>query len=48
MGLTDWIEREGSLQKLDSIASIPELRSVGKSVAEATVLERHFDGFMPS
>jgi hypothetical protein len=44
MGLTDWIEREGSVQKLDSIDSIPDLRSVGKSVAEAAVLERHFEG----
>jgi hypothetical protein len=34
---------KAALQKLDSIDSIPDLRIVGKSVAEATVLERHFE-----
>jgi len=26
---------------------MPELRTVGKKVAETKVLERHFDGFLP-
>jgi uncharacterized protein len=37
-----------SVQKMDSIDGIPDLRRVGKRVAEARVIERHFDGFMPS
>jgi hypothetical protein len=37
-----------SVQQLDSIDGIPDLRSVGKKVAETKVLEGHFDGFMPS
>ncbi|HME84624.1 MAG TPA: patatin-like phospholipase family protein [Roseiarcus sp.] len=37
-----------SVQKLDSIDGIPDLRRVGKRVAETKVLEQHFDGFMPS
>jgi hypothetical protein len=37
-----------SVQQLDSIDSIPDLRRVGKKVAESKVLERHFEGFMPS
>jgi hypothetical protein len=36
------------VQKLDSIDSIPDLRRVGRSVAETKVLERHFEGFLPS
>jgi uncharacterized protein len=36
-----------SVQQLDSIDSIPDLRRVGKKVAETKVLERHFEGFMP-
>jgi len=36
-----------AVQQLDSIDGIPELRSVGKRVAETKVLERHFEGFMP-
>lgn len=38
----------GSVQKLDSIDGIPDLRRVGKQVAETKVMERHFDGFLPS
>jgi predicted acylesterase/phospholipase RssA len=37
-----------AVQKLDSIDGIPDLRRVGLRVAEIKVLERHFDGFMPS
>ena len=37
-----------SVQQLDSIEGIPDLRRVGKRVAETKVLEHHFDGFMPS
>jgi hypothetical protein len=37
-----------SVQKMDSIANIPDLRRVGKRVAETKVREQHFDGFMPS
>jgi len=37
-----------SVQQLDSIEGIPDLRRVGKKVAETKVLESHFDGFMPS
>jgi len=37
-----------SVQQLDSIEGIPDLRRVGKRVAETKVLEQHFDGFMPS
>jgi hypothetical protein len=37
-----------SVQQLDSIDGIPDLRTVGKKVAETKVLEGHFDGFMPS
>jgi hypothetical protein len=37
-----------SVQKMDSIDGIPDLRRVGKRVAETRVMERHFDGFMPS
>jgi hypothetical protein len=37
-----------SVQQLDSIDGIPDLRRVGKRVAETKVLERHFEGFMPS
>jgi uncharacterized protein len=35
------------VQKLDSIDGIPDLRRVGREVAETKVLERHFEGFMP-
>ena len=41
------IER-ASVPQLDSIDGIPDLRSVGKKVAETKVLEHHFEGFMPS
>ncbi|MBV8091150.1 MAG: patatin-like phospholipase family protein [Alphaproteobacteria bacterium] len=37
-----------SVQKMDSIDGIPDLRRVGKRVAENRVMERHFDGFTPS
>jgi uncharacterized protein len=37
-----------TVQKLDSIDGIPNLRRVGKSVAETKVLEGHFDGFIAS
>jgi uncharacterized protein len=37
-----------TVQKLDSIDGIPDLRRVGKSVAETKVLEGHFDGFIAS
>jgi uncharacterized protein len=37
-----------TVQKMDSIDGIPELRRVGKKVAETRVLEEHFDGFAPS
>jgi hypothetical protein len=37
-----------TVQQMDSIEGIPELRRVGARVAETKVLERHFDGFMPS
>jgi hypothetical protein len=36
-----------TVQQLDSIDGIPDLRRVGKRVAETKVLERHFEGFMP-
>jgi len=35
------------VQQMDSIDGMPELRTVGKKVAETKVLERHFDGFLP-
>jgi len=35
-----------TVQQLDSIDGIPDLRRVGKKVAETKVLERHFDGFI--
>jgi hypothetical protein len=37
-----------TVQQLDSIEGIPDLRRVGKRVAETKVMERHFVGFMPS
>jgi uncharacterized protein len=37
-----------TVQRLDSIDGIPDLRRVGKKVAETKVLERHFEGFLPS
>jgi hypothetical protein len=37
-----------SVQKMDSIDGIPDLRRVGRRVAENRVMERHFDGFIPS
>jgi len=37
-----------TVRQMDSIDGIPELRTVGKKVAETKVLERHFDGFLPS
>jgi patatin-like phospholipase/acyl hydrolase len=36
-----------TVQQLDSIDGIPDLRKVGKKVAETKVLESHFEGFMP-
>jgi len=36
-----------TVQQMDSIDGMPELRTVGKKVAETKVLERHFDGFLP-
>jgi hypothetical protein len=46
LGCAD-IEPE-AVQKLDSIDSILELRAVGKRVAETKVMERHFEGFLPT
>jgi uncharacterized protein len=37
-----------TVQQLDSIDGIGDLRSVGRRVAETKVLEDHFDGFMSS
>ena len=37
-----------TVQQMDSIQGIPELRRVGARVAETKLLERHFDGFMPN
>ena len=37
-----------TVQQMDSIDGIPELRAVGKKVAETKVREEHFAGFMPS
>jgi hypothetical protein len=37
-----------TVQKLDSIDGIPDLRQVGKRVAEIKVREQHFAGFTPS
>jgi hypothetical protein len=37
-----------TVQQMDSIDGIPDLRRVGKRVAETKVLEEHFLGFMPS
>ncbi len=37
-----------TVQKLDSIDGIPDLRRVGKRAAEVKVREQHFEGFMPS
>jgi hypothetical protein len=37
-----------TVQQLDSIDGIPDLRTVGKRVAETKVREQHFDGFPPS
>jgi Patatin-like phospholipase len=36
-----------TVQRLDSIDGIPDLRRVGKNLAETKVLEHHFEGFMP-
>ena len=36
-----------TVRQMDSIDGMPELRTVGKKVAETKVLERHFDGFLP-
>jgi len=36
------------VQQMDSIDGIPELRTVGKKVAETKIREEHFVGFMPS
>jgi hypothetical protein len=37
-----------TVQQMDSIDGIPDLRKAGKKVAETKVLEGHFDGFTPS
>ena len=37
-----------TVQQMDSIEGIPELRRVGARVAETKVLERHFEGFSPT
>ena len=37
-----------TVQQMDSIDGIPELRTVGKKVAETKVETRHFDGFAAS
>ena len=37
-----------TVQQMDSIEGIPELRRVGARVAETKVLEGHFEGFSPS
>jgi hypothetical protein len=37
-----------TVQQMDSVDSIPELRMVGKKVAETKVEIRHFEGFTPS
>jgi hypothetical protein len=37
-----------TVQQMDSIEGIPELRRVGARVAETKVLERDFEGFSPS
>jgi uncharacterized protein len=37
-----------TVQQMDSIDGIPELRAVGKKVADTKVREEHFAGFMPS
>jgi len=37
-----------TVQQMDSIDGIPELRTVGKRVAATKVREEHFTGFMPS
>ena len=36
-----------AVQQLDSIDSIPALRTVGNRVAETKVREQHFEGFLP-
>jgi hypothetical protein len=35
-------------QPLDSINGILDLRRVGKQIAETKVLDRHFEGLMPT
>ena len=37
-----------TVQQMDSIDGIPDLRKVGKKVAETKVQTPHFEGFMPS
>jgi len=37
-----------TVQKLDSVAGIPQLRQVGRAVAEQKVEEAHFAGFLPA
>ena len=37
-----------TVQQMDSIDGIPELRTVARKAAETRVLEHYFDGFMPS
>ena len=44
LGLRD-IEPE-SVQKLDAVDRIPELREVGRAVAEKKVKREHFAGFL--
>jgi hypothetical protein len=37
-----------TVQQMDSIDGIPELRTVGEKIAESKVETRHFEGFTPS
>jgi hypothetical protein len=40
--------KPATVQQMDSIDGIPELRTVGKKIAESKVETRHFEGFTPS
>lgn len=37
-----------AVQQLDSVAGVPQLRKVGRAVADLKVDEKHFDGFPPA
>jgi hypothetical protein len=39
--------RPADVQQLDSVAGIPQLREVGRAVADAKVRDDHFTGFLP-